>query len=71
METPIKISEIESLKSQGYEIIRGGDISKANGDYFVIMERKSGDGTKSVRILCPSFLRGSIGIHGVSGSISY
>ncbi len=71
MEIPIKLSEIEALRNQGYEIIRGADVSKANGDYFVIMEKITGDGSRSIRIFCPSFLRGGIAIHGVTGSISY
>lgn len=71
MEKTIKLSEFESLKSQGYELVRGGDISKANSDYFAIMEKVAADGSRSIKILCPTFLRGSIGFAKVNGGISY
>jgi hypothetical protein len=71
MEKTIKLSEIQALKDQGYELIRGIDAAKANSDHFAIMEKVAGDGTRSIRILCPTFLRGSIGFAKVSGGISY
>jgi hypothetical protein len=69
--TSIKLSEIKELQDQGYKIVEGGDASKANSDYFVILERRHDDGTRTIRILCPTFLRGGIGFAKVSGGISY
>ena len=70
-EKAIKLSEIESLKAQGYELFRNGDAGKANSDYFAIMEKVAADGSRSIRILCPTFLRGSLGFSKVTGGVSY
>ena len=71
METTIKPSEIFALHGQGYTRVCTGDAAKANSDYFMMFERDNDDGTKSIRILCPSFLRGSLGFAKVKGGISY
>lgn len=71
MEKTIRPSEIDALRAQGYIKVCTGDASKANSDFFMMMERDNDDGTKSIRILCPSFLRGSIGFAKVKGAISY
>lgn len=67
----ITLSEFEHLKEQGYEPLGGGDASRANSDYFLVMVRKdeSGGGC-NVQIVCPTFLRGPLGCT-VRGGFSY
>lgn len=67
----IKLSEIEALKESGYELLSGGDASKANGDYFAIMIRHNNDGGHDVKIVCPTFLRGPLGITNNGRGFSY
>ena len=66
---PILPSQIEKMKSEGYEPIQGGDASMANSDYFMVFVRGAGD-NRMVEILCPSFLRGGLGFN-ARGGISY
>lgn len=68
---PIKLSEIESCEEQGFVTLQGIDAAQANGDFFRIMERRNDDGSRSIKIVCPTFLRGSLGFAKVNGSISY
>lgn len=69
---PIQIRphEIEDWKRQGYVPLEAGDAGKANSDYFAIMVRDNQDGTRSVEIVCPSFLRGPLGFT-AKGCVSY
>ena len=68
----ITLSEFESLKEQGYEPLGGGDASRANSDYFLVMIRKRevGGTGADVQIVCPTFLRGPLGCT-VLGGFSY
>lgn len=68
---PILLSQIATLKEAGFELIQGGDAAKANGDYFAIFERRNSNGISDYRILCPTFLRGNLGISQVRGGLSY
>ena len=64
----IPASEIESLREQGYELFAGGDAAQANSDYFMVMINRKKN-PPHVAIVCPTFLRGPIGI--CEGQISY
>lgn len=64
---PILLSDIEELKQQGYKPLEAGDASKANSDYFMVMIREKEGGGVYVDIVCPSFLRGSLGFESVGG----
>ena len=66
---PILLSEIAALERQGYVPLDGGDASRANNDYFMVMVCKRED-CDNVKIVCPSFLRGPLGCH-VRGGFSY
>ena len=71
MEKVIKPSEIDALHAAGYTRVCTGDAAKANSDFFMIFERSLGDGSRSIRILCPTFLRGQLGFSQVRGGIGY
>lgn len=63
-------SELEQWKNEGYHPLDDGDASKSNSDYFMVMCRDNEDGTRNIRVVCPSFLRGPLGFT-VKGCISY
>lgn len=67
---PLLLSQIKALQEQGYELLRGGDAQKANSDFFAVMVRTEGS-TRSIKIVCPTFLRGPLGIDQNCRSISY
>lgn len=68
----ITLSEFENLREQGYEPLGGGDASRANCDYFLVMVRKGKEAADvmDVCIVCPTFLRGPLGCT-VRGGFSY
>ena len=66
----IPISQVRALEESGYKPLAGGDASKANSDYFMVFVRDTKDG-RDTQILCPSFLRGSLGISDSGKSFSY
>jgi hypothetical protein len=65
----ITLSEIESLRDQGYRPLDAGDASMANSDYLMVMVSIEA-GKRRVKIVCPSFLRGPLGFT-VDGAVSY
>lgn len=67
---PILPSEMEEWKNQGYVPLESGDAGKANSDYFMIMVKDDQSGLRSIKILCPSFLRGPLGFT-AKGCVSY
>jgi hypothetical protein len=68
----VRLSEVETLRAEGYEPIAGGDAAKANSDYFMVMVKRGSDGAPDrIRILCPSFLRGGLGVSGTKVGFSY
>ena len=72
-EPPLKlipVSEVARLKKSGYEPLAAGDASQANCDYFMVFVKKSDSG-QDIRIVCPTFLRGSLGISEIRGGLSY
>ena len=69
--TPVSWSEVERWQKLGYEVFREGDAGKAVGEGFVIMHKKQKERGSDFRILCPTFLRGSLGFTDVNGSVSY
>ena len=66
----IPLSVVKRLEDSGYARLASGDATKANSDYFMVFERIAGDG-RDMCIVCPSFLRGPLGISASGKSISY
>lgn len=62
--------EVKSYLDNGYTILAGGDAEKANSDGFVILQHINDRKDKDFVILCPTFLRGSLGFSH-NGSVSY
>lgn len=62
----ITLSELQRYLDAGYTPVTGCDAAQANSDYFMVLRRENG----GVEILCPTFLRGGLGI-AKGGSISY
>jgi len=67
---PIKLSEVERLRKAGYIPLENCDAAKANSDYLLVMVKRNA-GVCDVKILCPTFLRGPLGVGKVTGSFSY
>lgn len=56
----ITISELDSLKDRGFELLSGCDAGKANSDGFAVMVKRSEGKPDEVAIVCPTFLRGPL-----------
>lgn len=67
---PITLSAIREMEDRGFKPLQGGDASRANSDYLMVMEQRTENGERRIEIVCPSFLRGPIGFT-VTGAVSY
>lgn len=66
----ITLSAIREMEEHGFRPLEGGDASRANSDYLMIMEQRNDKGERRIKIVCPSFLRGPLGFT-VTGAVSY
>lgn len=58
---PVCWKDVEMMKEAGYEFFGGGDAEKATSEGFVLMRRRNGADFEWV-VLCPTFLRGPLGL---------
>lgn len=68
--TVITLSAISEMEKLGFKPLHGGDASRANSDYLMVMEQCTDKKERRIEIVCPSFLRGPLGFT-VTGAVSY
>jgi len=67
---PVRLSDVQRARLNGFSPLEAGDAAKANSDHFQILVRET-DGRREIQIHCPTFLRGPLGFNLAPGGISY